>query len=309
MIGPIIVPSKVCLSMNKGVIYAFLAYTIWGFFPIFFHAMEAAPAFQVVAHRVVWSFLLLTVVIVVRKEIKAMLKTFSWRTVLIYLVAAILLGANWLVYVWAVNNGYVVEASLGYFINPLVSVLLGVVILRERLRPFQWLPVGLAAAGVIYLTVSLGALPWIALALAFSFGLYGLMKKIAPLNSLHGLTLETTLLFLPALGFLLYSEFSGSGAFGHVSSFTSLLLALTGVVTVIPLLLFASGARMVPLTTIGLLQYIAPTLQFLIGVFVFGEPISHANIIGFVIIWTALILFSFESLRERRRNLQAAQAS
>jgi len=286
---------------KKGVLYAGTAYAIWGFFPLYFHAIQSAPAFQIVAHRVVWSFLFVGGLILFRKETRALRQSLTPRTVLIYLAASILLAINWLVYVWAVNSGFVVETSLGYFINPLVSVLLGVLILRERLRPFQWLPIILAASAVTFMTLSLGRPPWIALALAFSFGLYGLVKKIAPLGSLHGLTLETALLFLPALGFLLFAEGSGTGAFGHISWLTSLLLALTGVVTAIPLLLFASGARRVTLTTIGLLQYFAPTFQFLIGVFVFGEPLNQATVIGFIIIWTALILFTIEGLYTMRK--------
>ena len=293
--------------MNKGVWYAGAAYALWGFFPIYFHAINAVPAFQVVAHRVFWSFLCVVGIMFFRKEFPQLLKTLTPRTIMIYLAASILLAINWLVYVWAVNSGYVLETSLGYYINPLVSVLCGVVILREKLRPAQWIPIGLAALGVIYLTVSLGSLPWISLALAFSFGIYGLIKKIAPLNALHGLTLETALLFIPALGFLVFSEANGTGGFGHISWTTSLLLALTGVVTAVPLLLFANGARMVTLTTLGLLQYIAPTLQFLIGVYLFNEPLTHTNVIGFFIIWTALAIFSAEGLLQRRKNFLLAK--
>ncbi len=293
--------------MNKGVLYAGTAYALWGFFPLYFHAINAAPAFQIVAHRIFWSFLFVAGVVLFRKDFTAFRQAITRRTVLIYLAASVLLAINWLAYVWSVNNGYLVEASLGYFINPLVNVLLGVLLLREKLRPVQWLPIAIAAAGVLYLTLSLGALPWIALILAFSFGLYGLIKKTAPLNSLHGLTLETALLVIPALGFLIYSDVTGSGAFGHVAWQTSVMLAFTGVVTAIPLLLFASGARLVPLSTMGLLQYISPTLQFLIGVYVFGEPITHANIIGFLFIWTALILFSGEGLLQHRKALRLQQ--
>ena len=295
--------------MNKGVIYAGAAYAIWGFFPIYFKAIEAAPPFQIVAHRVFWSFLFVIGVVLFRKEFTALRQTLTPRTIMIYLAASILLGINWLTYVWAVNSGFVIEASLGYYINPLVSVLCGVLILHEKLRPIQWLPIGLAAAGVVYLTVSLGTLPWIALVLAFSFGLYGLVKKVAPLNALSGLTLETALLFIPALAFLIFSEGNGTAAFGHVTWTTSLLLALTGVVTAIPLLLFASGARLVPLTTLGLLQYVAPTMQFIIGVYVFGEPLSQANIIGFLIIWIALAIYSGEGLLQRRRTFLLAEAA
>ena len=295
--------------MNKGVLYAAASYAIWGFFPLYFHAINAAPPLQIVAHRVFWSFLCVGAAILLRKEFSSLRKVLTWRVVLIYLTASILLAANWLIYVWAVNSGFVLQASLGYYINPLVSVICGVALLRERLRPLQWLPIALAASGVLYLTVNLGTLPWVALALAFSFGLYGLIKKIAPLNALHGLTLETTLLLIPAMAFLAFSEANGSGAFGHIPLSVSLLLALTGVVTVIPLLLFASGARRVPLSTLGLLQYIAPTLQFIIGVYVFGEPLSHTNVIGFLIIWTALAIFSAEGLLQKRKTYRLAQAA
>jgi chloramphenicol-sensitive protein RarD len=295
--------------MKKGVLSAGAAYAIWGFFPLYFKAIHAAPALQIVAHRVVWSFLFVAVLLLYRQEFRTLRQSITLRTILIYLVAAVLLAINWLVYVYSVNAGFVIEASLGYFINPLVSVLLGVVILREKLRTFQWLPIGLATAAVVFMTLSVGRLPWIALALAFSFGLYGLVKKIAPLNSLHGLTLETTLLFIPALIFLLYSEASGTGVFGHVDWFVSVLLALTGVVTAIPLLLFASGARLVPLSTIGMLQYGTPTFQFLIGVYVFGEPLLHSTVIGFIVIWIALILFTLENLYTMRKSHLANMAA
>ncbi len=220
-----------------------------------------------------------------------------------YALAATLLSINWLTYIWGVNAGYVVETSLGYFINPLVSVLLGVVFLGEKLRPLQWIPVSLAAAGVIYLTLGYGSLPWIALVLAFTFGLYGLIKKTAPLGSLFGLTLETGLILLPALGYILVLQATGHGALGSITPGVTVLLLLTGVVTVIPLLLFASGVRLIPLTVLGLLQFVAPTLQFLSGVLLFGEPFTHTRLIGFSIIWLALIIFSAENLLNRRRTL------
>ena len=298
--------------MKKGVLFAGAAYAIWGFFPIYFHAIKDAPAFQIVAHRVFWSFLFVSGLILFRKEFKNLRSVITGRALLIYLAAAVLLAINWLVYVWAVNAGFVIETSLGYFINPLVSVMCGVLILREKLRPFQWIPIGLAAVAVIYMTVSLGTLPWIALALAFSFGLYGLVKKISPLNALYGLTVETALLFIPATIFLIYSEVNGAGSFGHASWSTSLLLALTGVVTAIPLLMFATGARLVTLTTIGLLQYFAPTIQFIIGVFLFGEALNPTMLIGFIITWTALILFTLEGFYARHqqaKRIAAAEAT
>jgi chloramphenicol-sensitive protein RarD len=292
--------------MNKGTLYAVIAYCLWGFFPIYFKALHAVPAFQIMTHRVVWSFIFLFIFIVVLKEINTLLASITPRVLLIYLVASILVALNWLIYVWGVNAGYVVECSLGYFINPLVSVLLGMIILGEKLRRLQWIPVALAFGGVLYLTVSFGSLPWIALALAFSFGLYGLVKKIAPLPSLQGLTLETGIIFLPALAYLFLQESNGVGAFGHISAATTLLLVLTGIVTAIPLLLFATSAHLVPLSTLGLIQYIAPTLQFLIGVLIFRESFTQARVIGFCIIWIALIIFSAESLFVNRKHTHPA---
>jgi chloramphenicol-sensitive protein RarD len=295
---------------NKGILYGIATYMMWGFFPLYFKALHVVPALQIMFHRVVWCFLFLAVVILVKKEwpnFKAEVQ--SKRVLAIYALAAILLATNWLVYIFGINSGQVLETSLGYFINPLFSVALGVIFLKEKLRPMQWLPIGLAAAGVIYLTIQHGTLPWIALALAFTFGLYGLVKKVSPLGSLHGLTLETTILFLPALGYLLYAESQGSGAFGHTSWQVTLLLALSGVVTAIPLLLFAAAARSIPLYMIGILQYIAPTLQFLLGVLVFKEPFTPARVIGFSVIWLALLLYSVENYVVRRRVTLPAAAS
>jgi chloramphenicol-sensitive protein RarD len=222
------------------------------------------------------------------------------RTLAIYLAAAVLLSVNWLVYVWGVNAGFIVETSLGYFINPLVNVLLGVVFLRERLRPWQWVPVGLAAIGVTYLTLSYGSLPWIALTLAFTFGIYGLVKKVAPLNSLHGLTLETGMLFLPAVAYLIVAEVDGQGKFLHTGLVENLLLVLAGLVTTVPLLLFAGAARRIPLSLMGILQYIAPTLQFVLGVLVYHEVFDQTRAIGFGIVWTALVIFWGEGWLTRR---------
>ena len=292
--------------MKKGVWFVFASYVLWGFFPIYFKTLHVVSAFQIVAHRFIWSFLFLLLLVVLRREVGALKAAIKPRILLIYLGAGAVLAVNWTTYVWSVNNGYLVEASLGYFINPLVSVLLGIVFLREKLRPAQWLPVGIAAAGVVFLTVSYGGLPWVSLVLALSFGLYGLIKKTAPLGSLHGLTIETAMLILPAIGFLLYSEANGTGDFGHMGLTISLLLAFTGVVTAIPLLLFAAGTPKVPLSTVGLLQYVSPTLQFITGVFIFREAFSREHLIGFCIIWLALILFSAESLISRRRSAAAA---
>lgn len=296
------------MKTQRGVIYAAASYALWGFFPLYFKLLHTVPAFQITAHRIVWSFIFLMILVSLRRELPVLKAALTPRILLVYLVAGLLLAVNWGTYVWAVNSNFVVEASLGYFINPLVSVLLGIIFFHERLRPLQWVPVGIALVGVVYLTVTYGSLPWIALALAFSFGLYGLMKKLAPLGSLYGLTLETGSITLFALGFLVYSHVTGAGVFVNMGWVTSLLLAFTGVVTSIPLLLFATGARNVPLSTMGLLQYISPTIQFMCGVFVFGEHFTSTRLIGFAIIWVALIFFSAESFLVRRQSVASAAA-
>jgi chloramphenicol-sensitive protein RarD len=228
----------------------------------------------------------------------------SSRVLGIYAIAGVLLTINWLVYVWGVNSGFIVETSLGYFINPLVSVMLGVLFVGERLRTSQWIPIGIAAVGVAYLTVAYGRLPWIALTLALTFGFYGLVKKLAPLGSFHGLTLETGIVFPVALVYLLIVGLQGSGAFLQDGPQTTLLLLCAGPVTTIPLLLFASAAKEIPLAVVGLLQYIAPTLQFLIGVFIYKEPFDRSLLIGFIIIWIALILFWVENYLSHRTPVE-----
>ncbi len=285
---------------RKGILQGVAAYALWGFFPIYWKLLHDVPALQLLGHRIGWSFLLLLAVMWVTRQWADFRSTLNPRVFRIYSVAAILIGVNWLIYVWSVNAGFIVETSLGYFINPLLSVLMGVFFLRERLRAMQWLPVVLAAIGVTYLTIAYGRLPWIALSLAFSFGFYGLVKKLAPLGSLYGLTLETGILFLPALAYLGWAEADNTGAFLHSSVTANLLMIGAGVVTTIPLLLFASAARQIPLSTIGILQYLAPTIQFLIGVFIFKEEFDHSRLIGFGIVWLALIIFWVENYFGRR---------
>ena len=297
--------------MNKGIWYGIGAYVTWGLFPVYWKWLHNVPALQLISHRVLWSFLLLLVVILVSRQRDAFrAAALRPRVLRIYVVAAVLIGINWLVYIWAVNAGFIVEASLGYYINPLLNVLMGVLFLRERLRPLQWVPLGLATVGVLYLAFAYGSLPWIALTLAFTFGLYGLVKKTAPLGSLHGLTLETGLLFLPALFYLLYSEMNGQGAFLHSGSLLDVLMMGAGLMTTVPLLMFASAARRIPLSLVGILQYIAPTLQFLLGVLVYGEPFTHTQSVGFGIVWLALILFGVEGyLATRSRRVQPVAAA
>jgi chloramphenicol-sensitive protein RarD len=286
---------------NKGILHAFGAYFIWGLVPIYWKLLKHIPATQLIGHRIVWSFLLLALILFITRKWPELRGPVSDRKViLIYFVAAVLCGFNWFIYVWAVTAGFIVESSLGYFINPLFSVLLGVVFLRERLRLFQWVSVGLAGTGVIYLTMIYGRLPWIALSLAFTFGFYGLVKKLAPLNSVNGLTLETGILFIPGLAFLAFQNYQGAGAFLHMGLASDLLMAGAGFITTIPLLMFASAAQRIPLTTIGVMQYLTPTLQFLLGVFVYKEPFSSRQAVGFGVVWIGLIVFCLESLISRR---------
>jgi chloramphenicol-sensitive protein RarD len=295
-------------GMNKGMLYALGAYIMWGLFPIYWKWLQDVPALQVIGHRIGWSFVLLMLVIVGTRQWTKFRSTLTPRVLGIYFVAGLLLSVNWLIYVWGVNAGRIVETSLGYFINPLLSVLLGMIFLGERLRPAQWFAVGLAAFGVIYLTWTYGSLPWIALSLAFTFGLYGLLKKIAPLGSLYGLTLETGLVFLPALGYLIFAESTGNAAFGHRGIVSVLLLVGTGIVTTIPLLMFASAARRIPLTMIGVMQYIAPTMQFLLGVLIYNEPFTTSKLIGFSMVWVALIVFWTEGLAAHRAQKTLVEA-
>lgn len=292
--------------MNKGVLYAFSAYLLWGFFPIYFKLIGIVPPLQILAHRFFWSFIFLIILIVAFRQFSRLRASLTRRILISYFIAGAILAVNWGTYVYAVNSGHVLESSLGYFINPMVSVLLGVIFLKERLRLGQWIPVGMAAVGVIYLTVMFGAIPWISLVLAFSFGLYGLIKKLSPLDSLPGLTLETGMIFIPALAFLGVQEVNGLGSFGHTGWGISLLLAVSGVVTAIPLLLFSAGARRINLSTIGILQYITPTIQFLLGTLLYKEPFDIHRIIGFILIWFALIIFTGEMISQQRNRMNGS---
>jgi len=293
--------------MNKGTRYAIGAYISWGVLPIYWKWLHHVPALQLISHRILWSFFALVFFILLTHQWKKFRQAVSTPRVLrVYSAAALLIGINWLTYVWAVNAGHIVETSLGYFINPLLSVSMGVIFLHEHLRPRQWIPLGLAVSGVLYLTFAYGSLPWIALTLAVSFGLYGLVKKIAPLGSLFGLTLETGILIIPALCFLLYSDTTGSGAFLHTGISSDFLMIGAGLVTTIPLLMFASAAQRISLSLVGILQYISPTLQFLVGVIIYKEPFTHNQFIGYGIVWVALVLFAAEGYAAYRAKPVAA---
>lgn len=288
--------------MNKGILSGIGAYLLWGLFPIYWKLLHHIQAMQIIGHRIVWSFIFLIIIVISSNQLKNLKSAVSSKKVLgMYMVASALLTVNWFVYVWGVNAGRIVETSLGYFINPLFSVLLGIIFFKEKLRLMQWIPVTLAAAGVIYLTVDYGRVPWIALSLAFTFGLYGLVKKIAPLDSLFGLTFETALAFPFALTYLIVVTSQGAGSFPQGNIPVDLLLIATGIITSVPLLLFAYAARNIPLSTVGILQYIAPSLQFLIGVAVYREDFGKPDMIGFGLVWTALLIFSIESAGNRSR--------
>lgn len=285
-----------------GALYAGLAYIVWGLFPLYFRQIAAVPSLEVVMHRTVWSLAFLLLVLLG-------LRRWAWlggvlrspRVLAAFTLSALLLSTNWLIYVWAVQHGHVLDASLGYFINPLVNVALGFAFLHERPRRLQWLAVGLAAAGVLWLTLLTGRLPWVALTLAFSFGFYGLMRKVASLGALEGLTLETLLLApLAALGLAWYAA-QGEGALITGSTSTIGWLLFAGPLTAVPLLLFAAGARRIPMTLLGLLQYVAPTLQFMLGIWIFHERFDPARLAGFGLIWAALALYSLESWWRSRR--------
>ncbi len=289
--------------MNRGLWYAIAGYVIWGFFPLYWKQLGAVPSSQQVAHRVIWSLLLLLCVVCFQKRGRTLFSILRRpRVVWIHFGATLLLGTNWLIYLWAVSHDFIVEASLGYFINPLFSVVLGVVFLRERLRLAQWIAVGVALLGVLYLTFEYGSLPWIGLALAAAFGLYGLVCKAAPLDAVPGLTLEMGFLFIPTLLFLLLTESQGQGAFLHAGLTTDLYLMGAGVATTVPLLLFIGAAKRIPLSLLGIVQYITPTGQLLLGVLKYNEPFTRERAIGFAIIWTALIIFAVEGLVAQRKQ-------
>lgn len=277
--------------------YAISCFLLWGLFPLYFKLLQDVSSFDIVVQRIFWSLLFLIVVLTWKRQ-------WAWlgevvrkpRVLLGFLISALLLSGNWVLYVWAVNSGRIVDASLGYFMSPLISVLLGYVILKEKLRPLQWLSVFMALGAVLWLTWINGALPWIGLVIAATFGIYGLLRKIAHLGALEGLALETILLAPLVLTILAVTAAHGDNGFLQASPTSQILLALSGPVTAIPLLLFARAARRIPLSLLGLLQYISPTMQLLTGVFIYDEPFDGPRLTGFVVIWTALAVYSVEGL-------------
>ena len=294
------------MNNRNGLLAAAGAYILWGLLPIYWKSMAQIPSYEILSHRIIWSMVVTLVLVFVTKRIHLLKACFSSpKTLLIFFTTASLLGGNWLVYIWAVNAGFVVESSLGYFINPLFSVVLAVIFLKERLRLFQWLSILIALGGVFYLTYSYGRIPYIALWLSFTFGFYGLLHKKAALGSLEGLTLETVLLAPLALVALTYIETTQGSQFIRVGATPSLLLMMSGIVTTIPLLLFGWSTKKVDLSTLGILQYLAPTLQFLVGIFIYKEAFPREKMIGFSIVWLALFCYVTEGVVQRVRRRKA----
>ena len=294
-----------------GIWSALGAYICWGLFPIYWKFLSATPAPILLCHRVVWSCVVLLLVLGLTGQLKDLWRSLRQRKLLaVYALAAVLIAANWLTFVWAVNNKFIVETSLGYFINPLLNVVVGYLFFSERLRKMQWIALVIATSGVIFLTWSYGTVPWIALILASTFGLYGVVKKLAPLNAILGLSLETLILLIPAVIYLSVAANVYQQAIGGKTIPGWALLAGTGVVTTIPLVLFATAAQRIPLVLVGLFQYIAPSLQFSIGVLVYNEAFTRERQIGFSIVWFALILFAIENFyyQSTVRRANKAQA-
>lgn len=288
--------------MNRGVIYALLAFSMWGLYPLYFVQLKSVAPLEVVLQRALWSLVFIVAVL-------AWMRHWRWlqplqrepRQLGVYALSALLIGSNWLVYVWAVAHGQVLQASLGYFINPILNVALGVLVLRERLRRAQWVAVALACAGVLWLTAAAGAVPWLALSMALLFALYGLVRKTARLGALEGLSIETFLMALPALPLLAWWTASHDGALARGDAGLVAWLVLAGPLTVLPLLAFTGAARRLPLATLGVLQYLSPTLQFVLGVWVFGEAFDTTRLAGFALIWAALAIYSADAIALTRR--------
>jgi chloramphenicol-sensitive protein RarD len=295
------------MGPRRGYASGLAAYVIWGFFPIYFHELRPAGALEILAHRIVWSVLSVAVLITVVRRWSAIRDLVRRpRTLAGISIAAVLIAGNWLTYIYGVNSDHVIETSLGYFITPLISVVLGVLVFRERPSTTQWVAIGIGAAAVAVITVDYGRLPWIALCLAFSFGLYGLVKKRLSLPPTDGLLLEASALLVPAAVYLGWLTAAGHSTFTGVSATHTTLLVLAGVLTAGPLLLFADAANRIPMTQLGILQYAAPVLQLLCGLVIFHEPMPAAQLAGFVLVWIAIVVFTADAIRRSRRTRAVA---
>lgn len=295
-------------EQRQGLAYDAGAYLLWGLFPVFWPLLDPAGPLEVLAHRIAWSLLFVAVLLGFRRR-WSWVRELGWRRLGLLTIAATVVSVNWGLYIWGVSNGHVVETSLGYFINPLVTVLLGVAVLGERLRRAQWAALGLGALAVVVLAVDYGRPPWLALALAMSFATYGLIKKQVRMPAMESLGVETAVLALPALAYLSWLGLAGDASFGAHGPGHALLMATAGPVTAVPLLLFGAATRRLPLSTVGLLQYLAPVLQFAFGVLLFHEPMPAARLAGFALVWLALVVFTVESVRHSRRNRPAVEAA
>lgn len=291
-------------SSYRGYLYALIAFGTWGFLPIYWKQLHALSSLEILAHRIIWTSITMIIALAILRDRAWLLKVRrSPRLLLLVLTLSLLTGANWITYLWAVNTGYVAKISLGYFINPLLSVLLGRIFLGESLRTGQKIAVVVAFGGVLYLTISLGELPWIALSLASTFALYGLVRKKIDLSGMQSFCLEMTLLLAPALLVLFYSGQQGDAVWTSSGwPRIGLLLIASGVVSAVPLVSFGAAARLIPLSSLGLMQYLAPSTQFLLGVFLYKEPFTTVELIGYSFIWSALLIYSFEGLRNTRKS-------
>lgn len=277
---------------KKGILFALLAFISWGFLPVYWKLLQTVPAPEILAHRIVWSFVFIFFLIRLQKK-KIKFSSFkNSKATLALAGAGVFIALNWGIYIYAVNAGHIVETSMGYYINPLVSIAFGLIFLKEKLRPVQWVSLTLATAGVLYLALDYGKVPWIALALAGSFAIYGLLKKLTPHEALQGLALETLILLPAALLFLWFGTGGSHGTFLHSDSTTTFLLIFSGVVTALPLYWFALGVKLIPLSLVGFFQYIGPSIALLIAVFIYGEPFTHSHLISFSLIWSGLVLYT-----------------
>lgn len=295
--------------MNRGITYALFTYIFWGFLPIYWKYLDHVPSVEIVSHRILWSFIFFIIVISFRNGWPDLLKKIKkgdnpW----IMFLPPLIIGGNWFLYIWAVTSGYIIETSLGYFISPLFSVFLGVIFLKESLRRLQWIAVAIAGIGVLVMTLFYGQFPWISILLAGSWSIYGLLRKKSPLNAVEGLTLETGLLSFPVLIYIIYLTASNTGSFG-IDLNTTLLLACSGIMGGVPLLVFITAARMINLSLIGILQYIYPSIIFFIGAYMYNEVLTEAKIIGFIFIWIALLFYSIDGTYffKRRRIAEAVE--
>lgn len=292
-------------EQKVGVLYTAGAYILWGVLPVYWKLIQEIPALEILAHRIVWSFVFMSIIILLLKKRRAFSEECQMilknkKQMIGITLASLTISINWVTYIWAVNTNHVIEASLGYYINPLVSILLGMIVLKEKFSKSQWLAFLLAALGVLYMTINFGSVPWLALLLAFSFGSYGLLKKLVPLNAIFGLTIETLIVTPVAMLFLIQQQ---NGPWTQVEwwSTTTWLVFGAGVVTAIPLLLFSAGAKRIPLSMVGFLQYFAPTIMLMIGVFIYEEPFTDVHAISFSLIWAGLAVYTVTRMKRLKK--------